>query len=106
MEAMVILQRDRQRVEERPDQLGVPRLEARLRTREHDQDALGAVLALERADERFGARTPWHARRPVVPGRGALDAVGDFTPLAPRQESRGLGRRAFPPRLERGSRPR
>src|SRR6266480_5279197 len=96
MKAMVIFQRDRQRVEERPDQLGMPRLEARLRTREHDQDALRAVLALERTDERFGVRTLWHARRPVVPGRGALDTVGNITPPAPGQEPRGLGRRAFP----------
>jgi hypothetical protein len=89
---MVILQRYGERVEERPDQLGVPRLEALLRTGEHDQDALKTVPALERADERFCARSPWHAKRPVVLGREPLDTVGDLTASAPGQESRGLGR--------------
>src|SRR5262249_22123244 len=94
-ETVVILERDGERVEERPEQLQVPRLEALAGTGEHDQDTVKAVLALERADQRFCARFSRHTEPPRVLGSETSDTVRDLTTSAPGQESRSFGRRAL-----------
>src|SRR5262249_28746954 len=92
-ETVMILERDGERVEERPEQLKVPRLEALAGTGEHDQDTLKAALALERADQRFCAPFSRRTESPRVLGSETSDTVCDLTASAPGQESCSFGRR-------------